>query len=94
VTRFVTTLTSGINLVSEIETGEARIIMKSHFRNSYELNIPDGEMQHFPDVGLGEVRHHLLGEDPVGHRGALDDLSLQQLVHQNDHHLQTKKGLF
>ena len=41
------------------------------------IKIPYGQIQQFPDVGLGEVRHHLLGKDPVGHRGALNDLSLQ-----------------
>lgn len=48
-------------------------------------------MQDLPDVGFGEVGHHFFGEDPVGDGGALHDLSLQQLVHKNDHHLQTKK---
>ena len=50
-------------------------------------SAPDGEMEHLPDVELGELWHHLLGEEPVGHGRALDDLRLEELVDQHDHHL-------
>ena len=44
-------------------------------------------MQDLPNVGLGKVSHHVLRKDPVGDGGALNDLGLEKLVDQNDHHL-------
>ena len=44
-------------------------------------------MQDLPNVGLGEVGHHLLREYPVRNCSALNDLGLEQLVDQNDNHL-------
>ena len=66
-----------------------KMILK--FKKLNQLFLPDGEVEHLPDVGLCEVGHHLLWKDPVGDGGALDDLSLQQFVHKNDHHLKRKK---
>ena len=55
------------------------------------VHLPDGQVQHFPSEQFGELGHGLLREDPIGHRGALHDLSLKQLVHQDHHHLLVRR---
>lgn len=50
------------------------------------VHLADGGMQDLPDVGARELVRHVAREEPVGHGAALDDLSLEHLVH-NDRHV-------
>lgn len=51
------------------------------------VHLLDGQMQHLPQVQLGEFSGHLLGEDPRGNGGAVHDLRLQHFVYEDYHHL-------
>ena len=46
-----------------------------------------GRVQDLPHVELGQLGLHLVREDPVDHRRALDYLRLQHLVDHDHHHL-------
>ena len=49
--------------------------------------LPDCEVNNFPNVTLGELRHHFFAEHPVGHGRTLNYLGLEQLVNQHHQHL-------
>lgn len=51
------------------------------------VHLINSEVQDLPEMRGGEVRRHLLGEQPSGHGTALHDLGLQHFVHEHGDHL-------
>lgn len=51
------------------------------------VHLLDSEMKYFPQVHFRELADHLLRKDPGGYGRTFDDLHLQQLVDDHDHHL-------
>lgn len=51
------------------------------------VHFVDGDMQNLPQIHLSKLLGHLFAKDPCGDRRAFNNLSFQQFINDNAHHL-------